>query len=180
MGGVDESVSLAEFHHVMRVHALAAWDYLTTDARRRSHLILLLSNQLASELGASSMLETFIHDARAKWQCTSRSACLRIAFVDRRTRRHAQELAGSRSNTKVEPQADVPAAMRDISGVWVGASTLRDVHRHGRGKHPTERHGQALIVAPTSIVSLPVSDALRKIVGKALETINNFSSRLCR
>jgi succinyl-diaminopimelate desuccinylase len=28
MGGVDESVSLAEFHHVMRVHALAAWDYL--------------------------------------------------------------------------------------------------------------------------------------------------------
>jgi succinyl-diaminopimelate desuccinylase len=29
MGGVDESVSLAEFHHVTRVHALAAWDYLT-------------------------------------------------------------------------------------------------------------------------------------------------------
>jgi succinyl-diaminopimelate desuccinylase len=28
MGGVDESVSLAEFHHVMRTHALAAWDYL--------------------------------------------------------------------------------------------------------------------------------------------------------
>lgn len=28
MGGVDESVSLAEFHHVMKVHALAAWDYL--------------------------------------------------------------------------------------------------------------------------------------------------------
>ena len=28
MGGVDESVSIAEFHHVMRVHALAAWDYL--------------------------------------------------------------------------------------------------------------------------------------------------------
>jgi hypothetical protein len=26
--GVDESVSLAEFHHVMRVHALAAHDYL--------------------------------------------------------------------------------------------------------------------------------------------------------
>jgi succinyl-diaminopimelate desuccinylase len=30
MGGVDESVSLSEFHHVLRVHALAAWDYLTT------------------------------------------------------------------------------------------------------------------------------------------------------
>ena len=29
MGGVDESVSIAEFHHVMRVHALAAWDYLS-------------------------------------------------------------------------------------------------------------------------------------------------------
>jgi succinyl-diaminopimelate desuccinylase len=29
MGGVDESVSLAEFHHVTRVHALSAWDYLT-------------------------------------------------------------------------------------------------------------------------------------------------------
>jgi|FEC22Drversion2_1045045.scaffolds.fasta_scaffold01412_8 succinyl-diaminopimelate desuccinylase len=29
MGGVDESVSLAEFHHVMKVHTLAAWDYLT-------------------------------------------------------------------------------------------------------------------------------------------------------
>ena len=28
MGGVDESVSLAEFQHVMRVHTLAAWDYL--------------------------------------------------------------------------------------------------------------------------------------------------------
>jgi succinyl-diaminopimelate desuccinylase len=28
MGGVDESVSLDEFHHVTRVHALAAWDYL--------------------------------------------------------------------------------------------------------------------------------------------------------
>lgn len=28
MGGVDEAVSLAEFHHVMRTHALAAWDYL--------------------------------------------------------------------------------------------------------------------------------------------------------
>jgi succinyl-diaminopimelate desuccinylase len=28
MGGVDESVSIAEFHHVLRVHALAAWDYL--------------------------------------------------------------------------------------------------------------------------------------------------------
>jgi succinyl-diaminopimelate desuccinylase len=30
MGGVDESVSLDEFHHVTRVHALAAWDYLNT------------------------------------------------------------------------------------------------------------------------------------------------------
>ena len=28
MGGVDESVSIAEFHHVLRVHALAAYDYL--------------------------------------------------------------------------------------------------------------------------------------------------------
>ena len=28
MGSVDESVSLAEFHHVIKVHALAAWDYL--------------------------------------------------------------------------------------------------------------------------------------------------------
>jgi succinyl-diaminopimelate desuccinylase len=28
MGGVDESVSIAEFHHVLRVHALAARDYL--------------------------------------------------------------------------------------------------------------------------------------------------------
>jgi succinyl-diaminopimelate desuccinylase len=28
MGGVDESVSIAEFHHVMRAHALAAWDYM--------------------------------------------------------------------------------------------------------------------------------------------------------
>jgi len=32
MGGIDESVSLAEFHHVMRVHTLAAWDYLVTSA----------------------------------------------------------------------------------------------------------------------------------------------------
>ncbi|CAN5725742.1 M20 family metallopeptidase [soil metagenome] len=29
MGGVNESVSLAEFHHVLRTHALAARDYLT-------------------------------------------------------------------------------------------------------------------------------------------------------
>ena len=28
MGAADESVSIAEFHHVLRVHALAAWDYL--------------------------------------------------------------------------------------------------------------------------------------------------------
>ena len=28
MGGIDESVALTEFHHVMRTHALAAWDYL--------------------------------------------------------------------------------------------------------------------------------------------------------
>jgi len=28
MGGIDESVSIAEFHHVLRVHALAAADYL--------------------------------------------------------------------------------------------------------------------------------------------------------
>jgi hypothetical protein len=28
MGGIDEAVSLAEFHHVMRTHALAALDYL--------------------------------------------------------------------------------------------------------------------------------------------------------
>ena len=28
MGGFDESVSIAEFHHVLRVHALAATDYL--------------------------------------------------------------------------------------------------------------------------------------------------------
>jgi succinyl-diaminopimelate desuccinylase len=30
MGGIDESVSIAEFHHVLRVHALAAVDYLAT------------------------------------------------------------------------------------------------------------------------------------------------------
>jgi succinyl-diaminopimelate desuccinylase len=29
MGGIDESVSIAEYHHVLGVHALAAWDYLT-------------------------------------------------------------------------------------------------------------------------------------------------------
>jgi succinyl-diaminopimelate desuccinylase len=29
MGGIDESVSIAEFHHVLRTHALAAFDYLT-------------------------------------------------------------------------------------------------------------------------------------------------------
>jgi succinyl-diaminopimelate desuccinylase len=29
MGGIDESVSIAEFHHVLRTHALAAVDYLT-------------------------------------------------------------------------------------------------------------------------------------------------------
>jgi succinyl-diaminopimelate desuccinylase len=29
MGAVDESVSIEEFHHVLRVHALAAFDYLT-------------------------------------------------------------------------------------------------------------------------------------------------------
>jgi succinyl-diaminopimelate desuccinylase len=34
MGGVDESVSLDEFHHVMRVHALAAWDYLQVAGER--------------------------------------------------------------------------------------------------------------------------------------------------
>src|SRR5262249_5237463 len=28
MGGIDESVSIAEFHHVLRVQALAAADYL--------------------------------------------------------------------------------------------------------------------------------------------------------
>jgi len=28
MGGIDESVSIAEFHHVLRTHALAAVDYL--------------------------------------------------------------------------------------------------------------------------------------------------------
>lgn len=33
MGGIDESVSIEEFHHVLRVHALSAWDYLT-GARR--------------------------------------------------------------------------------------------------------------------------------------------------
>ncbi len=30
MGGIDEAVSIAEFHHVLRVHALAAVDYLGT------------------------------------------------------------------------------------------------------------------------------------------------------
>ena len=29
MGGIDESVSIAEFHHVLRVHTLSAADYLT-------------------------------------------------------------------------------------------------------------------------------------------------------
>jgi succinyl-diaminopimelate desuccinylase len=29
MGGIDEAVSIAEFRHVMRTHALAAFDYLT-------------------------------------------------------------------------------------------------------------------------------------------------------
>ena len=29
MGAPNESVSVAEFHHVLRTHALAAWDYLT-------------------------------------------------------------------------------------------------------------------------------------------------------
>lgn len=33
MGGVNESVSLVEFHHVMRTHALAAWDYLSAAGR---------------------------------------------------------------------------------------------------------------------------------------------------
>ena len=28
MGGIDEAVSIAEFHHVLRTHALAAFDYL--------------------------------------------------------------------------------------------------------------------------------------------------------
>jgi hypothetical protein len=28
MGAADESVSLSEFHHVLRTHALAAFDYL--------------------------------------------------------------------------------------------------------------------------------------------------------
>jgi len=32
MGGIDESVSVAEFHHVLRVHALAACDYLMAGA----------------------------------------------------------------------------------------------------------------------------------------------------
>jgi succinyl-diaminopimelate desuccinylase len=31
MGGIDESVSIAEFHHVLRTHALAAIDYLTAN-----------------------------------------------------------------------------------------------------------------------------------------------------
>ncbi len=31
MGGIDESVSIAEFHHVLRTHALAAVDYLTAN-----------------------------------------------------------------------------------------------------------------------------------------------------
>jgi succinyl-diaminopimelate desuccinylase len=29
MGGIDEAVSIEEFHHVLRTHALAAVDYLT-------------------------------------------------------------------------------------------------------------------------------------------------------
>jgi len=33
MGGIDESVSIAEFHHVLSVHALSAWDYLTGGRR---------------------------------------------------------------------------------------------------------------------------------------------------
>jgi succinyl-diaminopimelate desuccinylase len=28
MGGIDEAVSIEEFHHVLRTHALAAFDYL--------------------------------------------------------------------------------------------------------------------------------------------------------
>jgi succinyl-diaminopimelate desuccinylase len=32
MGAVDESVSIAEFHHVLRTHALAAFDYLMAGA----------------------------------------------------------------------------------------------------------------------------------------------------
>ncbi|HTR83480.1 MAG TPA: M20/M25/M40 family metallo-hydrolase [Reyranella sp.] len=31
MGGIDEAVSIAEFHHVLRTHALAAVDYLTAE-----------------------------------------------------------------------------------------------------------------------------------------------------
>jgi succinyl-diaminopimelate desuccinylase len=33
MGGIDESVSIEEFHHVLRVHALSAWDYLAGMSR---------------------------------------------------------------------------------------------------------------------------------------------------
>jgi succinyl-diaminopimelate desuccinylase len=34
MGAADESVSIAEFHHVLRVHALAARDYLIASGNR--------------------------------------------------------------------------------------------------------------------------------------------------
>jgi len=32
LGGIDEAVSIAEFHHVLRTHALAAFDYLMAGA----------------------------------------------------------------------------------------------------------------------------------------------------
>jgi hypothetical protein len=38
MGGLDESVSIAEFHHVLRVHALAATDYLPVDDPSRPRI----------------------------------------------------------------------------------------------------------------------------------------------
>ena len=36
MGAVNESVSIAEFHHVLRTHVLAAFDYLTGPSRGRA------------------------------------------------------------------------------------------------------------------------------------------------
>lgn len=67
------------------------------------------------------MLETFIHDARAKCLCVTLGM---ICGLLPSTTAHADtlEACGLTLEYKVEPPGpDVPAAMRDFSGVWVGA-----------------------------------------------------------
>jgi hypothetical protein len=121
------------------------------------------------------MLETFIHDARAKWLCVTLGIlCGLLSW----TAAHADTLkaCGLTLEYKVEPPGpDVPAAMRDFSGVWVGAfdygmcigMVVESIRPNGTVR--LLRFNGSYINSISSVSGRVEG----KIVGKALETFNN-------